>query len=276
MAGKLLKGLSSVAALLLVSLALTAPALAGKKEKGSPSAYTEDNDANDNGTMNNVSDDGDNRHPSGKDRSVENGKSGNQGKSGSDPDGDSNGGADKPNGSGGTDKADQDGNNGCGNDDDFEDDNNGNCGPKDKAASEDCRARGKSDGKGKSSGKGKSPKKDCVEGASTATDGAIVKGSTSTKPCDDEMASADSKGCSRDDGGDEEVLGSHVGRETGAEGDDVLGSDVNNGAEAVAAGREAGTALPFTGAAIMSIVALGVGLLGTGAAFMRTRRKAQI
>ena len=48
----------------------------------------------------------------------------------------SNGGPDKPNGSGGVDKADQDGNNGCGNDDDFEDDNEGWCGQKPKKASE--------------------------------------------------------------------------------------------------------------------------------------------
>ncbi|MFN2587746.1 MAG: hypothetical protein ABR613_06495, partial [Actinomycetota bacterium] len=46
----------------------------------------------------------------------------------------SNGGADKPNGPGGVDKADQDGNNGCGNDDDFEDDNEGWCGGKPKPA----------------------------------------------------------------------------------------------------------------------------------------------
>jgi hypothetical protein len=103
-------------------------------------AYTEDDDTNDGGTPNNVPDDGDNAHPSGKDRSVENGGSGNQGKSESDPDDDgrgpdrSNGGPDKPNGSGGVDKADQDGNNGCGNDDDFEDDNEGWCGRKPKPA----------------------------------------------------------------------------------------------------------------------------------------------
>ena len=76
-------------------------------------------------------DDGDNAHPSGKDRSKENGKSGNQGKSQSDPDGleNANGGdsQDKIGNTCGWDKGDQDGNNGCGNDDDFEDDNNGNC-----------------------------------------------------------------------------------------------------------------------------------------------------
>ena len=72
-----------------------------------------------------------NDHPSGKDRSEEPGTSGAQGKSASDPDGDANGGADKPGMAGGFD-ADKDGNNGCGNDDDFEDDNNGWCGGKPK------------------------------------------------------------------------------------------------------------------------------------------------
>src|SRR5688500_14870284 len=92
---------------------------------------TEDTDTNDGGTPNHVVDDGDNRHPSGKDRSVEHGGSGNQGKAASDPDDDgrgperTNGGADKPDGPGGHDLADQDGNNGGGNDDDFEDDNEG-------------------------------------------------------------------------------------------------------------------------------------------------------
>src|SRR5687768_15715379 len=52
-----------------------------------------------------------------------------QGNSSSDPDGMSNGGADKPGCPGGFD-ADQDGNNGCGNDADREDDNNGHCGRK--------------------------------------------------------------------------------------------------------------------------------------------------
>lgn len=98
------------------------------------STISEDNDTNDNGTPNNVRDDGDNRHPSGRDKSVESGGSGNQGKTKSDPDDDgrgpdrSNGGRDVPDGPGGADLADQDGNNGCGNDDDFEDDNEGWCG----------------------------------------------------------------------------------------------------------------------------------------------------
>ena len=113
----------------------------GDADSDRSTGYTEDDDTNDGGTRNNVEDDGDNRHPSGRDRSVENGGSGNQGRSESDPDDDgrgpdrSNGGPDKPNGAGGDDLADQDGNNGCGNDDDFEDDNEGWCGkPADKPA----------------------------------------------------------------------------------------------------------------------------------------------
>jgi hypothetical protein len=53
-----------------------------------------------------------------------------QGRSLSDPDGDTNGGADKPSPActGGVDLTDRDGNNGCGNDIDREDDNNGKCG----------------------------------------------------------------------------------------------------------------------------------------------------
>ena len=94
---------------------------------------TEDTDTND-GTPDDVVDGGDNAHPSGNDRSVEPGGSGNQGDAASEPDGNGHGperdagGVDQPNGPGGIDLADQDGNNGCGNDDDFEDDNEGLCG----------------------------------------------------------------------------------------------------------------------------------------------------
>ena len=107
----------------------------GDADGDSDTEYTEDNDTND-GDAEDVADDDDNRHPSGKDRSVESGdptSNPNQGKAESDPDDDTrgpdrtNGGPDKPNGSGGFDLADQDGNNGCGNDDDFEDDNEGWC-----------------------------------------------------------------------------------------------------------------------------------------------------
>ncbi len=132
----------------LVVGGLSAPALASPKDrsgKGQSSkasskpskpartspAVTEDND--DDGVPNHVVDAGDNQHPSGKDRSVEHGGSGNQGKSSSDPDRTTNGGTDKPGGRGGVDRHDQDGNNGCGNDDDFEDDNNGHCGGRRRA-----------------------------------------------------------------------------------------------------------------------------------------------
>ncbi|MBA2725591.1 MAG: hypothetical protein H0U53_06345, partial [Actinobacteria bacterium] len=105
-----------------------------QRHQQSVPGVTEDNDTNDGGTPNDVPDVGDNQHPSGKDRSVEEGGSENQGSSDSDPDDDTrgpertNGGPDKADGSGGVDLADQDGNNGCGNDDDFEDDNEGLCG----------------------------------------------------------------------------------------------------------------------------------------------------
>jgi len=125
-------------AALLAFFAIGLSPVLASHESGT-SDHTEDNDTNDNNTPNNVPDDGDNRHPSGKDRSVESGNSGNQGKSQSHPDDTKGpmrcegtcGEADKPNGGGGTDKADQDGNNGCGNDDDFDDDNNGWCGKPD-------------------------------------------------------------------------------------------------------------------------------------------------
>jgi hypothetical protein len=95
---------------------------------GNADVITEDTDSD---GVPNVPDpvgDTDNQHPSGNDRHAEAGKSGNQGKAGSDPDGVGNGGVDQPDGTGGDDRYDQDGNNGCGNDDDFEDDNNGKCG----------------------------------------------------------------------------------------------------------------------------------------------------
>jgi hypothetical protein len=120
----------AVGALALALLLATAPAGAHHKsghDGGGKAKAEKDRDA---------------AHPSGKDRSVEPGGSGTQGRSESDPDDDghgpdrSNGGPDKPGGSGGVDLSDQDGNNGCGNDDDFEDDNEGWCGkpPKPEAA----------------------------------------------------------------------------------------------------------------------------------------------
>jgi hypothetical protein len=100
----------------------------GPPSDGNGDTVTEDNDGDGFANAPDRFGDTDNAHPSGKDKHVEHGGSVNQGKSGSDPDSDGNGGVDKPAGAGGLDIEDQDGNNGCGNDDDFEDDNNGNCG----------------------------------------------------------------------------------------------------------------------------------------------------
>jgi len=126
--------LMSAALLLALGWTMDIAVFGSNVAKKSPApAATEDDDTNDGGTPNNVVDDGDNQHPSGRDRSVEPGGSGNQGNAQSDPDDDgrgpdrSNGGADQPDGPGGDDLADQDRNNGCGNDDDFEDDNEGHC-----------------------------------------------------------------------------------------------------------------------------------------------------
>ncbi len=153
----------ALAALLALGLMVSAPvALAhhrGKHDNGrasasgggsdhdgdadnDPAVTTEDDDAD---GVSNAGDTNESHHPSGKDKFLENGKSGNQGKSESDPDdnvgpmrreelpcdndprGDDTC-TDKPGGSGGHDTLDQDGNNGCGNDQDFDDDNNGWCG----------------------------------------------------------------------------------------------------------------------------------------------------
>jgi hypothetical protein len=72
-----------------------------------------------------------------------------QGRSFSDPDGMSNGGADKPGCNGGV-NDDRDGNNGCGNDTDREDDNNGRCGgPKPEQAERVKAAKAERDNRAK-------------------------------------------------------------------------------------------------------------------------------
>ena len=114
------------------------PVLAKGNPHGMPSQANANGNSHQEFTLDEP-DEGDNEHPSGKDRSIEPGKSGTQGNSGSDPDDDgrgpdrTNNGPDKqPDGVGGVDRDDQDNNNGCGNDDDFEDDNEGWCGKKPK------------------------------------------------------------------------------------------------------------------------------------------------
>lgn len=230
----------------------------GDADSSSSTSYTEDNDRNDNNTPNNRVD-GDNYHPSGKDRSVENGGSGNQGNSESDPDDDgrgqdrTNGGPDKPNGSGGDDLADQDGNNGCGNDDDFEDDNEGWCGK----PNETTTVAGASESI-------------CVEG------GAMAHG----KVCDDTVEGASVEGDTVQSGtadvaGELEVREDAVAAAS-ADTDSVLGTIFRRAtpttvAAAGAAAAPAGV-LPFTGAALIPAALLGLGMIGAGALAIRRTR----
>ncbi|MDQ4096230.1 MAG: hypothetical protein M3174_08510, partial [Actinomycetota bacterium] len=207
---------------------------------------------------------GDNAHPSGKDKSVEHGNSGNQGNSSSDPDDDgngpdrSNGGPDKPNGSGGVDLADQDGNNGCGNDDDFEDDNEGWC--------------------------GKKPKKDKTDRVDSDEEEKDRK-DKDEKVCEDDVSMGDDIQCRPDDDNDDEVLGeviSKIGAPFGLDeqdaGPQVLGESITRGStdvdseeaaqplareETQPAADETG-ALPFTGASVMTFVLIGVALIAIG------------
>ncbi|MDQ3952344.1 MAG: LPXTG cell wall anchor domain-containing protein, partial [Actinomycetota bacterium] len=167
-----------------------------------------------------------------------------------------NGGPDKPNGSGGVDKADQDGNNGCGNDDDFEDDNEGWCGrkpPKSKPAS--------------SSG----------EGPEELDTGVLPAG-----PCVDESGmAADEEECD-----DSDVVGGVIARPatgdvevpTVPEEPEVLGERLARGqpVEAGPAQRSAsylGQTLPFTGSALTSYAAIAVGLLLAGAGILTARKR---
>jgi len=253
---------------LVAFVALPGVSYAGQAKAGTSS--TEDNDSNDGNTANNISDDGDNKHPSGKDRSVEKGKSGNQGNSKSDPDDDghgpdrSNGGPDKADGSGGVDKADQDGNNGCGNDDDFEDDNEGWCGKHPKKDSKDVDKAKKADRckkEMKKSGKADHKRKTCdykaistteEDDASTFLD--AVQGSTEPEVAAEGSVPDDST-----------VLGAMVSKPK---------SDAANAIAPAVAGRDEtlGGALPFTGASMFVFMIVALGLVITGAILMKSRR----
>ena len=210
--------------------------------------YTEANDENDGGTGEDVADEGDNAHPSGKDRSVESGGSGTQGKAESDPDDDgrgpdrTNGGYDKANGTGGFDKADQDGNNGCGNDDDFEDDNEGWCGKKPATPIVE---------------------EDEVEGVTEAV-----------CPADSAMA-----GQSIEDGcGEDDVLGRVDHAKPEPKNDSVLGTMIRNakatplGVAATKASKVMGAVLPFTGAGDL-VAFLGIAVLLMAGGVFLLRRK---
>ena len=254
------KGVMAVAAVVLGLLVVAPPSWAhhkgghsngggnsGSKGKPAGSGWTEDNDTNDNGTPNNVPDGGDNAHPSGKDKSVEHGNSGNQGNSGSDPDDDgrgpdrSNGGPDKPNGSGGVDLADQDGNNGCGNDDDFEDDNEGWC------------------GKPKANTKPKDEDKPAVDDTSTDNDNPPTD---NLSPPDDGVKADKPK-----------VLGETLSRgPLDADADSTIVGEL--GREATASETsETGDegALPFTGAGVIGFVIAGAALVVAGLFLFKAR-----
>lgn len=140
--------------LLFVFGFFVSPAFAKGNPYGMPSQSNAKSSSHQDSTL-----DEPNEHPSGKDRSVEPGKSGTQGNSGSDPDDDGRGpdrtnkGPDKqPDGAGGVDRDDQDNNNGCGNDDDFEDDNEGWCGKNPKGGPQNGNGNGDNGDNGNGNG----------------------------------------------------------------------------------------------------------------------------
>ena len=229
-----------------------------------------------------TADEGDNRHPSGKDRSVENGGSGNQGRSESNPD-DSKGpmryegvqGDDKPGGPGGTDLADQDGNNGCGNDDDFDDDNNGFCGRPTKPTTVKPTDVNKPvcDADANMPGTQKCEKPD------------EVLGEVITSPCDKDNNMANGvQPCDKPaevvpdlevnpSVPENEVLGEIIERDenpASPEGPTVLGVRLSPAlAQPVAV---AGAVLPFTGGEALTFLIAALGLILAGAAVLRFRR----
>lgn len=269
----------------------------GDADSDSNTAYTEDNDTNDS-APNNQADAGDNAHPSGKDRSVENGGSGTQGKSESNPD-DSKGpmryegqlGDDKPNGPGGTDLEDQDGNNGCGNDDDFDDDNNGWCGKpveKDsKTPDKPCDADATMPGIQKCEEVGgKIIDKPCdadatMPGVQKCEKPDEVQGDVINKPCpltpimggllgdlcggfEDEVAG---EGLEKNPSNPDEVLGVRFSAAPS-----VAAAAVVAPAATAAAPEAAGAVLPFTGPAdLLPFVAIALMLIGIGALSLRGR-----
>ncbi|MBW3659674.1 MAG: hypothetical protein KY457_13620 [Actinobacteria bacterium] len=276
---------------------------------GTSEEWTEDNDTNDGDTPNNVADDGDNAHPSGQDRSVEHGQSGNQGNAQSDPDDDgrgpdrSNGGVDQPNGEGGVDKADQDGNNGCGNDDDFEDDNEGWCGRppvedteddldvddgterEDKKQQKDCPA-GQSmvDGECTTTEVDSEEETrtvtedDCPAGATMGDDGECETATTTVNP-----VSTTTPGFEVAEPTLEGVMGERIEREEDA----VLGVTLTNEVESATTegilaaalpapgdaelGAADAGALPRTGAGLAGLAAFGLSALVGGTALSRRR-----
>jgi hypothetical protein len=244
-----------------------------KHESAESPEWTEDNDTNDSDTPNNVADEGDNRHPSGKDRSVENGGSGNQGNSTSAPDEDGHGperdfgGTDKPNGPGGMDLADQDGNNGCGNDDDFEDDNEGWCGQKPKKVKEEVAPADEA----------VCTDDETMPAGEEATCGEDV---AETCPAEDVMGTGDETcGDTADAPEGEVVLPATETTENESLApvdEEVLGLVIERGPDAAVAAADEATgeraALPFTGGDVLPLLIVGLALLATGVIALNLRR----
>jgi hypothetical protein len=174
-----------------------------------------------------------------------------QGNSSSDPDGMSNGGADKPGCPGGLD-ADKDGNNGCGNDADREDDNNGNCGRK--------------------------PARDETESTSTSTSSTSTSSTTTTTTTvDDTLQTAGSRTAGVDAAVSTEVAATTAGvaDNPATPGPSVQGDTVTAGdpqTQVLGATLERPGVLARTGAGVGGLTLLGGLLCGGGRVASLARR----
>ncbi len=222
-----------------------------------------------------------NAHPSGNDKDGEAGGSGNQGNAESDPDDDgrgpdrSNGGPDKPGGSGGTDLDDQDGNNGCGNDDDFEDDNEGLCGGPDrtkpKAITKTCPDGSQMPANGQ-----------CEEvaggvithpGQPTCPDGSIMSAGGNcgeNVPCPEGTVMDASGNCLEVNPSiPEQVLGEEISKDKARpDGPSVLGVKLSPALNEPV--EVAGAVLPFTGGDMLVFLVLALALFASGVLIMRS------
>jgi len=256
-------------------LAMSTPALAGPP--GDPgqgpaersAAVTEDDDTNDGNTPNDVGDETDNAHASGTDRSVENGRSGNQGRAAHDPDDDgkgpdrSNGGLDQPDGPGGLDLADQDGNNGCGNDDDFEDDNEGWCGKPSEpeaAAPEEAEVEGSE--VVTTPGASEQPQATVVEEAEVEVEHELAPETGDLAVLPAEITRTQVPAAAPPQPAEVEVLGDTVTRSLGA-----LAAD---------AGPSGTSTLPRTGAGLLALAGIGAALAGIGGVLARIGRRDEV
>ncbi len=207
-----------------------------------------------------------------------------QGRSHSDPDGMSNGGADKPGCTGGID-SDRDGNNGCGNDADREDDNNGWCGRKPKgddgtAATPPPPTTSTTSTSTTTSTTTTAPPSvtvspltaeltdcqvdpneatDCPASAQASTSGAhLTVAATGPAPAGDSGTGSDVAGTAAASSGDATTA-------TTAPGTQVLGETVDRP-----------SSLPRTGAAVGGLTLLGLGLVGGGRLTVLARRLLRI